>query len=395
MDKISLIKSTFYNEEDTKEKLCDFIKNASILSMNSQCKQFEEKFSKFQGRKFSVFVSSGSMANLVLIQSLLNLGQIEKGAKVGVSSLTWATNIMPLIQLGLRPILIDCDKETLNVSSQNIEKEYEQNHFSCLFLTNALGFCSDIDNIKIFCEKNGILFIEDNCESLGSEYKKVKLGNFGEASTFSFFVGHHLSTIEGGMICTNNENLYNMLLMTRAHGWSRNLPEEGKSKLKKDYNVSDFYDKYMFYDLAYNARPTEINGFIGNIQMEYIEEIINKREKNFLEFYKHMERNPEIEKINFVNMTKVSNFGVPLVFKNKDIALKYRENFERNDIEIRPIISGSMHKQPFFQKYVTNEANNFPNAEKIHESGFYFGNNPELEDSEIKRVTDILDTNNI
>lgn len=123
MDKISLIKSTFYNEEDTKEKLCDFIKNASILSMNSQCKQFEDKFSNFQGRKYSIFVSNGSMANLVLIQSLLNLGQIEKGAKVGVSSLTWATNIMPLIQLGLRPILIDCDKETLNVSSQNIERD--------------------------------------------------------------------------------------------------------------------------------------------------------------------------------------------------------------------------------------------------------------------------------
>jgi CDP-6-deoxy-D-xylo-4-hexulose-3-dehydrase len=366
--------------------------DAPILSMNFQCKKFEEKFSNFQSRKYSVFVSSGSMANLVLIQSLLNLGMIKRGAKVGVSSLTWATNIMPLIQLGLKPVLIDCDNETLNVSLRNIEKEYEQSPFSCLFLTNALGFCSDIDNIKDFCQENRILFIEDNCESLGSEYKKIKLGNFGEASTFSFFVGHHLSTIEGGMICTDNENLYHMLLMTRAHGWSRNLPEESKSKLKKDYAVNDFYDKYMFYDLAYNARPTEINGFIGNIQIDYIDEIIDRRERNFFKFYEYIDQNPVIEKINYKNLSRVSNFGVPLVFKNREIGLRYRESFERNNIEIRPIISGSMHKQPFYQKYVANITQNFPNAEKIHENGFYFGNNPELNESEIKRITDILES---
>jgi len=391
MKRISLIKSTFYNEDDTKKKLCDFIKRTSRLSMSEQCKKFEEKFGKFQNRKYSVFVSSGSMANLVLIQSLLNLGYIKKGAKVGVSSLTWATNIMPLIQLGLEPVLIDCEKETLNVSCRNIEEKYKNIKFSCLFLTNALGFCSDIDKIQKFCQKKSIHFIEDNCESLGSEYKGVKLGNFGIASTFSFFVGHHLSTIEGGMICTDDEILYQNIVMTRAHGWSRNLSEENKSKIKKEYQVNDFYDKYMFYDLAYNARPTEISGFIGNIQIDYIEEIVNKREKNFLKFYEGIKKNPDIEKIDLKNITKISNFGVPLILKSKQIGLKYREKFEKNNIEIRPIISGSMSKQPFFRKYVASSSSNFPNSELIHENGFYFGNNPELDENEIKRILDILE----
>jgi len=193
--------------------------------MNKECKKFENNFSKFQKRKYSVFVASGSSANLLLIQSLLNIGELKKGDSVGVSALTWSTNIMPLIQLGLNPVLIDCEIDTVNVSLRKIRGE----NIDALFLTNALGFCSDIDEIKKYCEKNKILLIEDNCESLGSEYKGKMFGNFGKASTFSFFVGHHLSTIEGGMVCTDDEELYNNLLIARIHGWSRNLSKEKKS----------------------------------------------------------------------------------------------------------------------------------------------------------------------
>jgi len=226
MDEIKLIKSTFYNEEDTKRKLCSFILNSKKLSMGDECKKFEENFAKFQERKYGVFVSSGSSANLLLIQVLLNTGKLKKGDKVGVSTLTWPTNIMPLIQLGLKPVLIDCEIETLNTSLSKIEIY----NIDALFLTNALGFCSDIDKIKEYCENKDILFIEDNCESLGSEHKGIKLGNFGLASTFSFFTGHHLSTIEGGMICTDNEELYENLLISRAHGWLRNLPQQKNKK---------------------------------------------------------------------------------------------------------------------------------------------------------------------
>ena len=181
VEKIRLIKSTFLNEKETKEKLCEFIKGAKVLSMNKECKKFEENFSNKQGRKYSVYVSNGSCANLLLIQVMLNMGKLRKGDSIFVSSLTWPTNIMPIIQLGLIPVLLDVEKESLNVSSKIIKEKYIKHpEVKALFLTNALGFSSNIDEIKSFCKENDLVFLEDNCESLGSEYKGVKLGNFGD-----------------------------------------------------------------------------------------------------------------------------------------------------------------------------------------------------------------------
>ena len=162
---IKLIKSSFYNEQATKEALADFILNEDILSMNGQCKQFEESFATKQGRKHAVYVSNGSVANLLLIQALLNIGVFKKGDRIGFSALTWPTNVMPLIQLGLEPVAIDCRLETLNVSPDNL-KEY-LGDIKGLFLTNVLGFADDIAGLKELCYSNVIVLIDDICESLG------------------------------------------------------------------------------------------------------------------------------------------------------------------------------------------------------------------------------------
>src|SRR3989338_10474023 len=210
---IKLVKSSFHNERETKKKLADFI------------------FAAKQRRKHAVYVNSGSSANLILIQSLLNLGRLKKGDRVGFSALTWATNIMTLIQLGLVPVAIDCEMKTLNVSPSKLKEKI--NDIDALFITNVLGFSDDIVSIARLCTKHGIPLYEDNCESLGSSVAGRLLGNFGEASTFSFYVGHHISTIEGGMVCTDDEDLYHMLVMVRAHGWDRNLPREAQDNLRK------------------------------------------------------------------------------------------------------------------------------------------------------------------
>lgn len=390
MDKIKLIKSTFLNEEETKKNLCDFIMDSEILSMSKECEKFEENFSKKQGRKYSIFVSNGSCANLLLIQSMLNMGRLKRGDKVFVSSLTWATNIMPIIQLGLIPVLLDIEESTLNMSSQALREGYEKDpDAKMLFLTNALGFCSDVDEIKKYCEDKNLIFLEDNCESLGSEYKGTKLGNFGLASTFSFFVGHHISTIEGGMICTDDENLYENLKLIRAHGWTRNNSEAFKKERRAENSINNFYDVYTFYDLAYNFRPTEINGFIGNQQIVYWDEIIRKRGNNFNRFYEAASNNKDIIKLNFKNMNIISNFGFPLLFKNKELFEKYKESFIKGAVEIRPIIAGNVANQPFFKKSVGVE-NVCPNAEKVHKNGFYFGNNSEMTEEEINFICSLL-----
>lgn len=383
---IKLIKSSFYNEEKTKKEIADFILRTNSFSMGEQCKEFEKRFAKKQNRRYAVFVNSGSSANLILIQSLLNLGIVRKGNKVGFSSLTWSTNVMPIIQLGLLPVPIDCEKETLNVSPSILEEKI--NDIDAFFITNALGLSDRIGEIRNLCDKKNIPLLEDNCESLGSRVDGYLLGNFGNASTFSFFVGHHISTIEGGMVCTDDDALYEMLTMVRAHGWDRNLPKKNQDRLRQKHKIDNFFSRYAFYDLGYNVRPTEIQGFIGNVQIEYWDEIVRARQKNFRLFESAINNNDDFLPLTTSHMEIVSNFTMPVICKNKNIFNKYRKRFEKNKVEIRPIIAGDITKQVFFNKYARSVE--CKNASFIHAHGFYFGNNPELMGEEINLLVDLL-----
>jgi CDP-6-deoxy-D-xylo-4-hexulose-3-dehydrase len=388
---IPLIKSTFYKEEETKKKICEFISTVDKLSFGPQCEAFENKFAKWQKRKYCIFVNSGSSANLAIIQALLNLGKIKKGDFVGFSALTWSTNVMPLIELGLQAIPIDIELDTLNISSEKFLEVLKKYPLKMLFLTNLLGFCDNLDEIKRICEEKKILLVEDNCESLGSIYKGKKLGNFGLASTFSFYVGHHMSTIEGGAICTDSERLANMLRIVRAHGWDRNLSEKRQVKLRDKHKVnSTFYSRYTFYDLGYNLRPSEINGFIGNTQIPYLNQIIEKRKNNFIKMalpiYKQTDKYFPVK---FNHMDFLSNFAVPIICKSTEVR---DELVERciGKIEIRPIVGGDMTQQPFFEKHVKRYYLKNSNANIIHRQGLYFGNNPELTDEEINEIVSVF-----
>tara|TARA_Y100000294_G_C8558291_1_gene338025 strand:+ start:488 stop:1687 length:1200 start_codon:yes stop_codon:yes gene_type:complete len=389
---IKLVKSTFYNEIETKKKLCDFILGSKQLSMNQKCLEFETKFAKYQGRKYAIMVNSGSSANLALIQSLLNLKILNKKSKVGFSALTWATNIMPLIQLGLEPIPIDISLKNLNVCSDNLLEVLEKVELDALFITNLLGFCGNLDKISEICKKKGIVLIEDNCESLGSALNDVKLGNFGLASTTSFYVGHHMSTIEGGMVCTDDKELYDMLLMTRAHGWDRNLSQDKQKRLMKENSVDDFHAKYTFYTLGYNFRPTEITSFLGIEQLKFIEKITNSRCKNFHKFNDIANQNPHFHKLDASHMSFVSNFAYPLICKDHDKFENYKKKFVENNIEIRPIVGGSIIEQPFFKSYESTKKINFEcsNAKKANMFGFYFTNRPDLTEDELELIKNLL-----
>lgn len=390
---IPLIKSTFYKEEETKKKLCEFIMRSNKLSIGEECRKFENNFAKYQGRKHCVMVNSGSSANLALIQALLNLGRIKKEDKVGFSAVTWSTSVMPLIQLGLTAVPIDVELDTLNVSSFKLKDLLKKQKISMLFLTNLLGFCDDIDEIKYICKREKIILVEDNCESLGTVYKSTKLGNFGLASTFSFYVGHHMSTVEGGAICTDDEELETMLHLVRAHGWDRNLTENKQLIIRNKHNInSTFYSRYTFYDLGYNLRTTEINGFIGNIQLKFLDEIIEKRKNNFLKMgppiYSQHER---FYPIKYDHLDFISNFAVPVICKSENI----RDELVRkckDRVEIRPIVGGDMVEQPFFKKYMPEfiDESNTSTAKLVHDQGLYFGNNPELTNREMEQIVKIL-----
>jgi CDP-6-deoxy-D-xylo-4-hexulose-3-dehydrase len=389
---IKLIKSTFYKEEETKNELMQFIKKANILSFSSECQKFEKKFAKYQGRKYSVFLNSGSSANLAIIQTLINLGYLRKGDSVGFSSVTWSTNVMPLIELGLLPVPVDVELNTLNVSSKTFTDVLKKTSLKALFLTNLLGFCDDIDKIRHICKRNNIVLIEDNCESLGTVYRRKKLGNYGIASTFSFYVGHHMSTIEGGAVCTDNEKIYTMLNLVRAHGWDRNLSLSRQNKIRKTFKInSEFYSRYTFYDLGYNLRPTEIAGFLGNYQLAFLDEITHKRNKNFLKIVSIIYNSKKYLPVKYNHISFVSNFAIPIICKDKKVKDEIVKKCAGR-VEIRPIVGGNMIQQPFFKYSVHPFTRLFEskNAKFIHEHGLYFGNNPDLTDSEINELISIF-----
>jgi CDP-6-deoxy-D-xylo-4-hexulose-3-dehydrase len=387
------MKHAFINENETKRALAEFIVKAPRLSMDKQCFMFENEFSKVQKRSEAILFNSGGSANLALLQALKNLGHLKDNCKIGFSALTWSTNTMPIIQMGCIPVPVDCEPATLNVMSWTLEERIKNCELDAMFITNALGFTGDLDKIKQLCYKYGILLIEDNCESLGSELPSGKAGNFGLASTFSFFVAHHMSTIEGGMVCTDDNKLAGMLRIVRANGWDRNLNEKQQNRIRKKYRIkSEFEAKYTFYDLGYNLRPTEITGFLGLFQLKFLGENIKIRERNYHLLEKEVKNNSDLILLDHSHLSLLSNFAFPILCKNQELRKKYIKKFSKAEIEIRPIIAGNIQKQPFYKKYV-RKSYVLPGTDMIHNCGFYCGNHPELTQFDLKLISTCLANN--
>lgn len=387
---IPLIRSTFTNEIETKEKLADFILNTKIFSMSEQCELFEQKFAKYHNAKHAILFNSGGSANLAILQTLLNLNLIQKGSKVGFSSVTWATNVMPIIQMGLNPVPIEVDMDTLNISIEYLEKVVENKEIDILFITNALGFSADLFKIESICQNNDIILLEDNCESLGTKVNGKLTGTFGLMGSFSFYVAHHMSTIEGGMVLTNDDDVRDMLTLVRANGWGRNASFSFNKNAREMHSIkSPLEEKYTFYDLGYNLRPTEITGFLGNQQLGYLDYIVQKREENYKYVFECCATNTDLIQFNVPHLSTISSFALPFVFKSRGAYEKYSKLFLETGIEIRPIISGNIANQVFFKKYVNTDYR-LPVADHISECGFYCGNFPDMSLIELNQIAELL-----
>lgn len=387
---IPLMKSAFLNEHETKEELAKFILRSERLSMGEQCAGFEKEFAAFQGAREAILFNSGGSANLAMLQTLKNLNKLRNGDRVGFSALTWSTNVMPILQLGLQPVPVDCESATLNVMSHQLKERLEDIEVQALFITNALGFAGDLEVIRQVCNERGIILIEDNCEALGTELFAGKTGSFGEMASVSFFVAHHMSTIEGGMVTTDDEDLAEMLRIVRANGWDRNLNTTQQNRLRDQYNVpSEFHARYAFYDLGYNLRPTEITGFLGRYQLQFLRDNILVRNRNFITLESAVQENPDLITLDRSHISLLSNFAFPVLCKTPEIRERYLERFSDAGVETRPVIAGNIQRQPFYRKYVSTVCE-LPGADKIHTCGFYCGNYPELTETDIQVLYDCL-----
>ena len=278
---IKLVKDTI-NFDDV-SKLIEWLKTNPRLTKGDLTVEFERRWSEWLGVKYSVFVNSGSSANLAGIYSLI-LSERMKNKKIVVPAVSWVTTVTPAIQLGLEPIMCDCDEDNLGLNINHLKQIIKDENPSAIILVHVLGIPNHLDEIITLCKENDILLIEDTCESIGSMYDNKKLGTFGDLSTFSFYFGHHMSTIEGGMISTNDEDLYHILLSIRSHGWDRDLPKKKQEELRQKFNVNNFRALYTFYYPGFNLRSTDLQAFIGLEQLKKLDMIVENRNKNFLRY---------------------------------------------------------------------------------------------------------------
>jgi CDP-6-deoxy-D-xylo-4-hexulose-3-dehydrase len=383
MKKIDLIQDTIDNQDI--DNLIQWLQEYPRLTKGPKTIEFESKWSKWIGSKYSVFVNSGSSANLLMLYALKVLNKM-KNNKVCVPALCWATDLSPVLQFDLQPLLIDCNLDNLSVDLNHLEQMFQTEQPSVLLLVSVLGLSPDMDSIVELCKKYDVILLEDNCESQGTKFKGTKLGNFGLMSSFSTYFGHTMSTIEGGVISTNDEEIYNTLLQLRSHGWDRDLSSEKQQELRKEWGVNDFSSLYTFYVPGFNLRSTDLQAQIGIKQLDKVDGMINNRYENFLYYKSKLEGKTWFPKT--FDESYTSNFAIPFITKTiEDKKLLIRE-LDENNIVCRPLISGSMGTQPFYKKLYGE--NKLPNCSIIDDKGIYVPNHDKMTKEDIDRVCNIL-----
>jgi len=346
-----------------RRELSEFILNSEKLTQGPVVKEFEDAWSKWQGCEYSVFVNSGSSANLLLVRALA-----DRGHNWICQSSTWITNVSPVIQNNLNLLLCDISLDNFGPRLDSLEQMFKENRDCVLFLTHFIGFPAISDALLDLCLKYNVTLVEDCCESHGATFGEKKIGNFGVASSFSFYYGHHMTTIEGGMICTDDEELYHQFLLLRSHGMLRELPAD-----KQDQYVVDGVDpKFTFLRDGYNVRSCEINAKLGIMQIPRMNQNIEIRNGNYREFVSGLD-----DAKYYCNFDDdgISSFCLPIITKTGNIS-EVKKLLDSEGIEHRPFIGGNLYKHPPFNDRVVDHFE--LNSEYINSNCVYVGNHQDI-----------------
>lgn len=348
--------------EEDKKALTTFINNSDRYTCGDMVKKFEDAWSQWLGCKYSLYVTSGSSANLLLLASIKELFEIPDGSKVLVPACTWVTNVSPVFQVGLEPVFCDVDLETYSFDTNNLPNE----DIKIVFITHLLGLNSPIEKLKETYPN--AIFIEDICESHGVKGPDgQKRGSTGIGSTFSFYYGHHMTTIEGGIISTDNERLYGLMKMKRSHGMAKFLEPKYYDEAVKNNPTID--PSFLFMTDGYNFRNTELNAVLGIEQLKRLDNNISIRRENFAYFMELLD--PELFYIP-CNDPGNSSFAFPFICKKREDMLKLKSIFTELGVEYRPIVAGNLLLHPFLKKWKNTAS--VPNATILNDNGVYIGN---------------------
>lgn len=359
---------------------------SNMFTMGKHVAEYEQDFARFFGSKYAVMVSSGSAANLLMIAAMFftKNPRLKRGDEVIVPAVSWSTTYFPLQQYGLKVKFVDIDRDTLNIDLNKLNKAITDKT-KVILLVNLLGNPNDFSVIKDIVAGKNITLLEDNCESMGATFDGKQAGTFGLMGTYSSFFSHHIATMEGGCVVTDDEEIYHVLLCLRAHGWTRNLPRFNKVTGEKSDN--EFDEAFKFVLPGYNVRPLEMSGAIGSEQLKKVPEFIRIRRENAEYFQGLFANHPYLQLQTEIG--KSSWFGFSLVIKegspfNREQLVKM---FSENGIECRPIVTGNFLKNHDVLKFFDYEvAGSVENAEYIDINGLFVGN----QQVDIRREIELL-----
>ena len=372
--------------EDLQEVI-DFLKGEPRLTQSENVAAFEKEWSQWLGVKHSVYVNSGASANFITMAMIKHL---YGDGEIIVPTLTWVSDISSVLYNGLTPVFVDINPKNLCMDiGQVIDKITDRTR--AVFMTYVQGFNGLTEELLVALKQRKIPLIEDVCESHGATFKNQKLGSFGLASNFSFYFAHHMSTIEGGMVCTNDSDAYQMARMLRSHGMTREATDQS---LKEQYiqSNSDLSGDFIFAYPSFNFRGTEIGGVLGRSQLKKLDENNARRRQNFQVFLEHLD--PQKYVTDF-DLEGSCNYAFNLILRQPDDELrdKLEEKMRQNNIEFRRGSSGggNQMRQPYLKGIVKEgQWKAYPNVEHVHFYGYYIGNYPEIEKQKIVQLCDIL-----
>lgn len=359
-----------------------------MYTMGEGVKQFEDDFAKFVNSKYAVMVNSGSSANLIAVAAMFYTKnpKLKRGDEVIVPAVSWSTTYYPLYQYGLKLKFVDVDLHTLNFDLEQLKSAVTENT-KMILAVNLLGNPNNFDAINEIIGTRNIILMEDNCESMGAEFKGKQTGTFGLVGTFSTFFSHHMATMEGGLIVTDDEEMYHVMVCIRAHGWTRHLPKENKISNKSD---NWFEESFRFLLPGYNVRPVEMSGVIGVEQLKKLPSFLDQRRKNAELFVSLFKDNKDfyIQK----DIDNSSWFGFSFIIKpesklNRSDIVKA---LEENHIDCRPIVTGDFTKNEVLKYFDCEIFGEMKNAQYLDKNGFFVGNHQIDLTEEIKYLHRVL-----
>ena len=359
--------------DDREIKALNRVIESGRYTMGPEVKEYERQFANFMGTKHAVMTNSGSSANLIMLTALLMHPKFNTDVKGGrpniiVPAVSWSTTYFPVHQNGFDLKFVDVNPFTYNLDVQTVEKNIDSNTIG-VFAVNLLGNPCPLDDLKKLCDNYDLVLLEDNCESLGAKLNGKQCATFGKMGTFSFFFSHHLQTMEGGMVVTDDDDLYEYLLPLRAHGWIRDLPEQN-SLLNK--TGDDFEDSFKFVLPGYTVRPLEMSGAVGQVQLQKWPKMLEMRRKNAKvaqECLNSVNMNLQIE----TGDSSWFGFGLTCVGALEGRRREVIDMLQKNGVECRPIVAGNFMRNPVID-HLNHIKTECPNADYIHDNGFFIGN---------------------